>query len=54
MKKISVVIPMYNEQEVAKECYKRTKNVLNNLTEYNYEIIIVDDGSKDNTLEIIE
>ena len=54
MKKISIVIPMYNEQEVAKECYKRIKNVLNNLNEYDHEIIIVDDGSIDKTLEIIE
>ena len=54
MKKISIVIPMYNEQEVARECYKRIKNVLNNLNEYDHEIIIVDDGSIDKTLEIIE
>ena len=54
MKKISVVIPMYNEQEVASECYKRVKNVLSELVQYECEIIIIDDGSKDDTLEIIE
>lgn len=53
MKKISIVIPMYNEQEVAEACYKRIKKVLNDLTQYDYELIIVDDGSKDKTLEII-
>ena len=54
MKKISVVIPMYFEEEVAEECYKRTENVLKKLKEYDYEIIFVNDGSKDKTLEILE
>ncbi|MBO5376035.1 MAG: glycosyltransferase family 2 protein, partial [Bacilli bacterium] len=54
MKKISVVIPMYYEEKVAQECYNRTKSVLENLKKYDYEIIFVDDGSKDNTLSILE
>ena len=53
-KKISVVIPMYCEELVAEECYKRTKNVLEDLAPYNYEIIFVNDGSKDKTFEILE
>ena len=54
MKKISVVIPMYYEEEVANECYKRITNVLQNISNYNYEIIFVNDGSKDKTLEILK
>lgn len=54
MKKISIVIPMYFEEEVAEECYNRTLNVLEKLKEYDYEIIFVNDGSKDRTLEILE
>lgn len=54
MKKISVVIPMYYEEEVARECYKRTNNVLEELQNYEHEIIFVNDGSKDNTLNILE
>ncbi len=54
MKKISVVIPMYFEEEVAGECYVRTKVVLNSLTEYDHEIVFVNDGSTDKTLEILE
>ncbi|MBQ3413895.1 MAG: glycosyltransferase family 2 protein [Clostridia bacterium] len=54
MKKISVVIPMYYEEEVANECYERMKKVLNNISNYEYEIIFVNDGSKDKTLEILE
>ena len=53
MKKISVVIPMYYEEEVANECYNRTKKVLNGLENYDYEIIFVNDGSKDKTLPIL-
>ena len=54
MKKISVVIPMYYEEEVVKECYVRTKVVLNGLSNYEHEIIFVNDGSKDKTLELLE
>lgn len=53
MKKISIVVPMYNEQEVAKEFYNRTTSVLTKLIEYDYEIIVVNDGSRDKTLEIL-
>lgn len=30
MKKISIVIPMYNEHEIANMCYKRINEVINN------------------------
>lgn len=55
MKKISVVIPMYYEEEVVDICYKRVVNNLNKLSDkYNYEIIFINDGSKDSTLEILK
>lgn len=54
MKKISVVIPMYYEEEVANECYNRTKKVLTSLENYDHEIIFVNDGSKDRTLPILK
>ncbi len=54
MKKISIVIPMYYEQEVATECYNRVTSVCKNIADYEYEIIFVNDGSKDKTLEILE
>lgn len=54
MKKISIVIPMYYEELVAEECYKRVNNVLTNLHEYEHEIVFINDGSKDKTLEILE
>ena len=55
MKKISVVIPMYNEEQIVEICYKRTSESLKNISNiYDYEIIFVNDGSKDKTLEILE
>lgn len=54
MKKISVVIPMYYEEEVANECYNRTSKILKQLNNFEYEIVFVNDGSKDRTLEILE
>ena len=54
MKKISVVIPMYYEEEVVNECYNRTKKVLTSLDNFEHEIIFVNDGSKDKTLELLE
>lgn len=54
MKKISVVIPMYYEEEVVKECYSKMSEVLQKINEYDYELICVDDGSRDKTLRILE
>ena len=36
MKKISVVIPMYYEEEVAQECYNKMTKVLENIKDYDY------------------
>ena len=53
MKKLSIVIPMYYEEEVVNECYTRLEKVVTNLEGYEYEIIFVNDGSKDKTLELL-
>ncbi|MBM6648596.1 glycosyltransferase family 2 protein [Bacillus sp. RIT 809] len=51
-KLISIVVPMYFEEEVAQECYNRLKSVMlqNNI---NYELVFVNDGSTDRTMEIL-
>lgn len=54
MKKISIVVPMYYEEEVVDECYNRLKKVLMDLKKFEHEIIFVNDGSKDKTLELLE
>lgn len=51
---ISVVVPIYNEQENLPELYRRVKAVLEKDLRVSYEIIFVDDGSGDNSWEIIE
>lgn len=54
MKKISIIIPMYFEEKTVNEAYKRTKKVFEELKQYSYEIVCIDDGSKDKTLQLIE
>ena len=55
MKKLSLVIPMYYEEEVAQTCYDRVKSNLDQIKDnYDYEIIFVNDGSKDKTLSILK
>ena len=53
-KKVTLVIPMYYEEKVAEECYHRVKKCLTELEEYDHEVIFVNDGSQDKTLEIVE
>ena len=48
----SVVVPAYNEEEVIGETYKRLTSVMRGMSEP-YEIIFVNDGSRDRTAEII-
>ena len=54
MKKISVVVPMYYEEEVVNVCYNELKRILSKIRGYEYEIIFVNDGSQDRTLELLE
>ena len=47
---ISIVIPAYNEE---KTLYKNIREILNHVKEFEAEIILIDDGSKDKTWDII-
>jgi glycosyltransferase involved in cell wall biosynthesis len=49
---VSVVIPIYNEEESIPYLYSELKSVLVSMNEP-YQIILVDDGSKDKSLEVI-
>jgi glycosyltransferase involved in cell wall biosynthesis len=51
-KQISVVIPLLNEEESLPELFAWIKNVL--AESYTFEVIFVDDGSKDNSWSVIE
>ena len=54
MRKISIIVPTYNEEESLPILYKRLYNLMNNMNDYNFEILFINDGSKDNTIEIIK
>ena len=49
----SVVIPIYNEEEVLRVCYTRLKEVMDK-SEGLYELIFVNDGSHDSSLQILK
>jgi len=50
---ISIVIPLYNEEENVRELYGSLKPVMDSLRN-EYEIIFIDDGSTDNTLALLQ
>lgn len=54
MKKISVVVPCYNEEENVENICIAITNELEKLTNYDYELIFIDNDSKDKTRELIE
>ena len=51
--KLSIVIPAYNEGESITETIDQIENVLSK-TDIDHEVFIVNDNSKDNTLEVLE
>lgn len=51
-KKISLIVPCYNEESALPHFYKATTEVMEKLS-YEYNILFVDDGSKDKTLSVI-
>lgn len=54
-KTISVMIPCYNEEENARPIYEAVRDeLLKSCPDYNYEILFIDNKSKDRTREIIE
>lgn len=50
-KRISIVVPCYNEQEVLPMFYEELNKVMKKLENVELELILVNDGSKDNTLK---
>ena len=54
MKTISVMLPCYNEEDNVKQIYEAIRDVITReLPEYNYEILFIDNKSKDRTREIL-
>ena len=50
--KISIIVPCYNEQEVLHLFYDEISFVAGKMSAYDFEFIFVNDGSRDNTLNI--
>lgn len=54
MKTISIVIPVYNEEENVQIAYERIRNIFKDaLSQYSYEIVFIDNYSTDNTRHIV-
>lgn len=53
IKTVSIIVPCYNEAAVIDRFYAETKAVLETMPQYNFEIIFVNDGSRDDTLRHI-
>ena len=53
MKKVSIIIPAYNEEESLEKLYERLSSVVNKIKNYEFEILFINDGSKDKTREIL-
>ena len=51
---ISIVIPSYNESQNINEIYRRTIEIIKKLNVKKYELIFVENGSKDNSLELLK
>ncbi len=54
MKKITIIIPAYNEEESLPHLYERLEKLMNSMEHYEFEILFVNDGSKDNTINLIK
>lgn len=50
---VSIVIPVYNEQDSLPELLRRTEAACQQL-HHDYEIVLVDDGSRDSSAQILE
>jgi polyisoprenyl-phosphate glycosyltransferase len=51
---LSIVVPVYRAAEIVDELIKKIKASVTAITEHDYEIILVEDGSTDNTWTVIE
>ncbi|MFR5950799.1 MAG: glycosyltransferase family 2 protein [Clostridia bacterium] len=54
MKKITIIIPAYNEEESLPYLYERLEKLMDSNKNYEFEILFVNDGSKDKTIELIK
>ena len=53
-KLVTILVPAYNEQEVLHLLYERLVKLMDSNLKYNFEILLVNDGSKDDTFKIMQ
>ena len=53
-KLISIVIPAYNEEDCVDELARQLINVMNKLKKYQFEVLIIENGSKDKTWALLQ
>lgn len=51
---VTILVPAYNEEEVLYMLYDRLKKIMDENSKYDFEILFVNDGSKDNSLKIMQ
>lgn len=54
MKLISIVVPMYNEEKVVPLFFAEINKIVKQINQYQFEIVVVNDGSKDQTLSLLK
>ena len=54
MKKVSILIPFYNEQEVLPMLFDRLSLLIKDNASYDWEVVLVNDGSSDNSLCVVK
>jgi len=54
VKKVTILIPCFNESAGLRQFYECTQKILSRLAGYKFHMIFVDDGSKDDTLKIMQ
>ncbi len=57
MKKVSLIVPCYNEERNLDALYAKLRPLLDNSLDsrkYEWEVIMIDDGSRDSTLSLME
>ena len=54
MKIVSILVPCYNEAQSLELLYNEIVRVISTLEDYRWEILFVNDGSRDNTMEVIK
>ena len=54
MQRVSLIFPVYNEEEVLPVLYDRVRQMIDQLPDYDFEVILINDGSRDQSLDLMQ